>query len=113
MLRGDESAENLLDGAVGDLRLAISLRVVGSGDIQMGSETLGREEGFPKVRGDEGIAVGDDDFGQAVFGEDVVNEDMGQLFRGKGFGGTNKVGLLGEHANEGKDGVIGVAVIGG
>ena len=113
VLRGDKGSKNLLDGAVCDLRLAISLRVVGGGEVEGRSETFGREEGFPEVRSDEGVAVGNNYFGQAVFGEDVVDEDMGQLLGGEGFVGPNKMGLLGEHANEGKDGVIGVAVIGG
>ena len=112
VLRGDKGSKNLLDGAVCDLRLAISLRVVGGGEVEGRSETFGREEGFPEVRSDEGVAVGNNYFGQAVFGEDVVDEDMGQLLGGEGFVGPNKMGLLGEHANEGEDGIIGVTVVG-
>ena len=37
---------------------------------------------------------------------------MGELLGGDGFEGADEVGLLGEHANEGDDRVIGAAVMG-
>jgi hypothetical protein len=39
----------------------------------------------------------------------VLNEDMGKLLRGDGLVNRDKDGHLGQHANEGGDGVIGLA----
>jgi hypothetical protein len=55
MLRVDICSQNLLNSAVSDLRLAISLRVVGGGEIELGTER--GEEGGPKLRGNAGITI--------------------------------------------------------
>jgi len=93
MLRLHVGAQYLFNGPVGAFRLPICLRVVSRGQIQCGAKAF--EKGLPKVRGDAGVAVGDNDVGQTPFGKDVLDENMGQLLRGDGFVDRDKNGHLG------------------
>ena len=64
--RGDIGTEDLLDGAVDVLGLAIGFRVMRGGDVEFGAK--GGEEGLPEGGGDAGISVRNHNVGQALFG---------------------------------------------
>ena len=55
VLGGDICAKDLFNSTVGNFRLAIGLRVVGSGEIQFGAK--GGEDSFPEFGGDTGVTV--------------------------------------------------------
>ena len=59
----DVGAEDLLDCTMSNLRLAISLRVVGCGEVEGGAEAT--EKGLPEFCSDASVTVGDDAFGEA------------------------------------------------
>ena len=103
-----ESAEDLLDGAVGAFGLAVGLRVVGGGDVErrakMGPERL------PDGGDEAGIAVGDDAGGEAVEAVDVGEVKEGGILCGDGMIGGGEMGLFRKHIDEGDDGGVGAAV---
>jgi hypothetical protein len=82
VLGGDVGAKDLLNGAVGDFGLAVSLGVVGGGDVELGAE--GFEEGGPEIGGDAGVTVRDYNLGETFLGEDMVGENVGELLGGDG-----------------------------
>ena len=55
MLRLHVGTQDLLNGPVGAYRLAISLGVVGGGEVELGAEAL--EQRLPEVGGEAGVAV--------------------------------------------------------
>ena len=110
MERVDEGTEDLLDTSVSNLRLSISLRVVGCGHIELRAK--GCKKGLPEGGGDARVAVGDNDMRKALFGENIVNEQVSQLRRGQSFIGSDKYGLLGEHAHKCNNGIIGSSIMG-
>jgi hypothetical protein len=109
MARMNVGAESLIDGAVSDFCLTVSLGVMGGRHVELGAES--GEEGSPELTVEAGITVGDEDVGETVLGVDVVNEDVRELLGGDGLVDADEDGLLGEHANEGGDGVVGVTVV--
>ena len=61
MLRGDIGSKNLLNGAVDALGVAISLRMIGGGEVECGAQS--RSEGSPKITGEARVSIRDDDRG--------------------------------------------------
>ena len=108
MVGADIGSKDLFNGAVSSLGLAISLRMVGGGHVESRAKT--GEQSLPKLRGDAGVAVRDDEGGETFQTVDVVNVQMGELGGGNGLVGTDEEGLFSKQVDEGGDGVIGVTV---
>ena len=77
MLRLHVGTQDLLNGPMGAFCLAISLRMVGGGEIQLGAKAL--EQRLPEIGGEAGVTVRDQDARDATLGYDVLQENMGQL----------------------------------
>jgi hypothetical protein len=109
VLGGDIGTEDLFDGAVGNLRLAVSLGVMRGGEVEFGAK--GREDGLPEIRGDAGVTVRDNDSRDTLFGKDVIKEEVGQTGGWHSLVSADEVSLFGEHVNKGGDGVIGQSIM--
>ena len=77
MKRTDIGSEDLLNAAVGDLGLTISLWVMGCGHVELRSKCC--KQGLPECRGDAGVTVGDNDMRKTLFREHMINEEMSEL----------------------------------
>ena len=107
----DVSAENLLDGAMSNLCLTVSLGVVSSGEIEGGTEAA--EERLPELSCDARVPIRDDELGQALQAVHVLKVQMSQTRGRDCLVGANKEGLLGEHVDKGGDGVISLSIMSG
>lgn len=107
----DVGTEDLLDGTMSNLRLAIGLWVMGGGEVEGGTEAA--EKGLPELCGDACVTVGDDEFGEALEAVNVLQVEVGETCGGNRLGGPYEEGLLGEQVNEGGNGVVRLTVMGG
>ncbi|KAG6891829.1 hypothetical protein C0992_003353, partial [Termitomyces sp. T32_za158] len=64
-------------GLIHSFGLAIGLRVVGGRESNLDVERL--TEGGPELGDEKGAPVGDDIVRESVFGEDVFEEEFGEL----------------------------------
>ena len=103
-------AEDLFDGAVGDLSLAVSLRMVSCGEVEGGTEAA--EEGLPELGCNPGVAIRNDELGQAFEAINIFQVEMGEAGSGDGLGGADEECLLGEEVYKGGDGVVLLSVVG-
>lgn len=67
-------AQDLFEGAVGPFCLSVCLWMVGGGCGQFDAEEI--VEGAPEMSGEAGIAIRDDDFGEAMVFEDMIEEEL-------------------------------------
>ena len=99
----DEAAEQVAEGSVSDLRLAIRLWMERGRKLERRSHQS--PEGFPEVACEKDVTIRDDTSGNAVETDHVIEEQPGRVGGIRGPQARDEMGHLAETIDDHQDGV--------
>ena len=99
----DKHAQELFNDRIGAFRLTIRLRVEGSGEIAVSTDTLKKR--LPEMRIELRATIRDDFGGNTVKTEDFITEIAAQFLRISSFVARDEVSHLGIPIHDGQDGI--------